>query len=189
MHLEAQPLNQADNGAHFGATPRRQRNAIVGWFEWLGGSLYTLFRTIFAWCAIVVLIQVLSGALREDAEIRSIPIEIEAEQMKLETSIPVRLLSKEEKKSCLADFTKAKTNNMWRVYIIIGTRYTCVCVVSNLESSFINSLTVRGVCRLRDCTSIGQSQGMTEMSVLASTVVPGLIVRVQRERVELTVSS
>ena len=57
MHLEAQPLNQADNGSHFGATPRRQRDAIVGWFEWLGGSLYTLFRTIFAWwCVIVVLI-------------------------------------------------------------------------------------------------------------------------------------
>ena len=111
MHLEAQPLNQADNGAHFGAIPRRQPNAIVGWFEWLGGSLYTLFRTIFAWCVIVVLIQVLSGALREDAEIRSIPIEIEAEQMKLETSIPVRLLSKEEKKSCLADFTKVTSQH------------------------------------------------------------------------------
>ena len=73
--------------------------------------MYTLFRTIFAWCVIVVLIQVLSGALREDAEIRSIPIEIDAEQMNFKTSIPIRLLSKEEKKSCLADFTKAKTNN------------------------------------------------------------------------------
>ena len=111
MHHEAQPLNQADNGANFGATPRQQRNAIVGWFEWLGGSLHTQSRTIFAWCVIVVLIQVLSGALREDAAIRNIPIEIDAEQMNFKTSIPIRLLSKEEKKSCLAAFTKAKTNN------------------------------------------------------------------------------
>ena len=58
MHQEAQPLNGAANDDNFGAIPRRQRNAIVGWFEWLGGSLYTLFRTIFAWCVIVVLIQV-----------------------------------------------------------------------------------------------------------------------------------
>ena len=45
---------------------------------------------------------------------------------------------------------------VWRVYINIGTRIrVCVYVVFNLESSFISSLTVRGVCSLRDRTPIG----------------------------------
>ena len=37
----------------------------------------------------------------------------------------------------------SNVDGVWRVYINIGTRYTCVYVVFNLESRSISSLTVR----------------------------------------------